>query len=240
MNATFITSAAALDSHMRIQDTVAFNVANVNTPGFKRRVSATKNRAQSFQELLNVENVPPALPRSFNSIDFSQGDIRQTGNPLDVALNGEGFIKIDTPRGVRYTRNGNFTVTKDGKLAMQNGDPVALKDSGAPLSRTGGQVVITEDGTILQGVTKVGKLDVVNFDKADLDRLIPENGAVFIAPEDVQEKASDATVHQASLEGANVSAVKEFVSMVAIQRNFEAVSRMMQRMDDLVKASLQR
>lgn len=238
MNNLALTSAAALDSQFEIQNIISLNVANVNTPGFKRRVTATESRELPFRTHLEHANSKLSIPKTRSGVDFSQGDIRQTGNPLDVALDGKGFIKINTPDGIRYTRSGNFSIDKDGKITTQHGDPIVLRDGGASVSASGGPLSIFKDGTIQQGTVKLGRLDVVSFE--DPRVLISESGTQFIAPEGVEEKASDAIVNQGALEGSNVNAVNEFISMISVARAAEASTRFLRQADEMMRKSVEK
>ena len=113
-------------------ETIANNMANSNTNGFKKDII-------SFSEALETQ--------SNSSTDFSQGSTRYTGNELDVALNSEGFFKIETPNGIRYTRNGAFSVNAEGFLVTGNRDTV-LGQNG-PIAVEGGEVYIGRDGQVV-------------------------------------------------------------------------------------------
>lgn len=237
MNSVLFAGAAALDTHMRVQESIAFNVANLNTPGFKRRVNGVQNDPGSFQSIFDRTRSQIALPHPKTSIDFTQGDLKPTSNPLDVALDGKGFFKVRTADGIRYTRNGSFQIDSSGQITTTSGDAVLLKDSSGQVSPGKGPLNVDRNGVVSQGDAKIGKLDIVTFEK--LGQLVPENGGLYRA-EDLQEIPSDAAVVQGSLESANVNPIEEFIGMISVGRNFDSVSRLLRSVDDMLRKNLER
>jgi len=145
-------------------DQVANNIANVDTAGFRRE------KVTFWEMLYRANDNRQRVGKGMKPVtDQSSGPVKMTGNPLDVAIQGEGFFKIQTPGGVRYTRAGNFLLNEQGQLAMPGGNLV-LGDGGAIVLGEG-QVSIGRDGTIAQNGAVVGQLAVVSFaDKAALER----------------------------------------------------------------------
>jgi len=195
------------------------HLANVSTTGFKADVL-------SFDEMLQANM----------SIDFSQGGFIPTGNSLDLAINGDGFFKIQTQRGIRYTRNGTFTLNSDNMLVTQNGDPV-LGDKGQ-ISIQGGRVEINDSGEIwvedeITGTMgMVGKPAIVDF--AQKDRFTKEGESLFIyngSPLDEIEPEGT-IVRQGELEMPNVSTVMEMTKMVETMRTYEFCMKTLQAMDE--------
>jgi len=134
-------------------------------------------------------------------------------------------------RGERYTRNGNFTLKSDGTLITSQGDPV-LGDSG-PLQITGGKLAVMADGSLRSDEEEVGKLRIVRFE--DPRQAVKEGSNLFFtAPANVRE-TSDARVKQGGLEQSNVSPIDSMVSMIAIERQFEAYERAMKLMDSVTE-----
>ncbi|WP_246167865.1 flagellar basal-body rod protein FlgF [Thermosulfurimonas marina] len=212
------------------------NLANVDTPGYKRD-------RLSFREYL-LPKIGPNYRRIFKEIrqytDFEQGEIRPTGNPLDLALVGEGFFKVLTPEGVAYTRAGNFTLDREGRLVTPQGWPV-LAD-GAPvildpgLARGGlitlprERILIHDDGTISVDGTTVARLDVVTFD--DLSKLKKVGQNLFRAEGAQERPAENFQVRQGYLEGSNVNPLTEVVHLIEIHREFEAVQKAIRSADE--------
>jgi flagellar basal-body rod protein FlgF len=195
-------------------DTVANNIANSNTTGFKKDII-------SFSQALDLQ--------STSKTDFSQGPMRYTGNDLDIALEAQGFLKIQTPNGIRYTRDGALSVNADGLLVTGNGDEV-LGENG-PISVAGGTVSIGTDGEVSVDNVPVDKLVVVNFDKPEL--LKKEGSSYYSYQGDDKEisKQSDAVVKQRYLEGSNVNPTKQMIEMIETFRVFEAIEKGIQAID---------
>ena len=211
---------------------VTNNLANINTPGFKfeRLYFAAKNEKtkDTFETLLSSP-VP--------YIDYSEGMMQKTDNPLDVAIHGEGFFSIQTKEGVAYTRKGNFTVNKNNQLVTQSGEYV-LGESG-PLVLNGKNVTIDNEGRIRVDGNDVGKLSIIKFE--NLKALVRYGNGLFMDPGDsgmkMMEKPSVSSLH---LELSNVNAVNEMVEMINIQRSFESYQKVIQMMADFDKLSTSR
>jgi len=198
-------------------ETIANNMANSNTNGFKKDII-------SFSEALETQ--------SNSSTDFSQGPIRFTGNELDVALSSKGFFKIETSNGIRYTRDGAFSVNAEGFLVTGNRD-VVLGENG-PISVEGGEH-IGRDGQVMVNNESVDKILVVDFDEPQLLRkegfsyysYQGENIGISTVP--------DAEIKQKYLEGSNVNPTQEIIEMIQTYRSFEAVEKGIQYIDALTK-----
>jgi len=209
---------AGIRQEMKME-TIINHLANVGTTGFKADIL-------SFDEMLQANM----------SIDFSQGGFIPTGNSLDLAINGDGFFKIQTQRGIRYTRNGTFTLNSDNMLVTQNGDPV-LGDKG-PISIQGGRVEINDSGEIwVEDETTgtmgmVGKPAIVDFPQKD--RFTKEGESLFIyngSPLD-EIVPEGAIVRQGELEMPNVSTVVEMTKMIETMRNYESCMKTLQALDE--------
>ena len=206
-------------------DIITNNIANVDTPGFKRIMMEEfsqhipNNRGDSYNLLV--------FPR-FKQTDviLTQGSLRKTGNPLDVALKGSGFFAVRTRAGEVYTRNGHFFLDSNGRLVDQNGNPV-LDISGREIvltSETG--VTITEDGVVYDGDRKAGVLKIVDF--ASVKPLGNSYYQGFGQPQ-----ATDAAVLQGYLEDSNVNPVKEMVELIEAQRRFEIYGNLIRSLDQM-------
>lgn len=155
--------------------------------------------------------------------DFSQGSIRPTGRSLDVALNGDGFIAVQTPRGERYTRAGSLTLDRSGQLVTQNGDLV-LGQSG-PITIPAGEVSFGTDGTISVGGSRVDQLKVVRFSDPHAG-LVKEGSSLFAAANGARPLADNKTsVEGGSLEMSNVNNIAEMAAMMQNGREFESLQR---------------
>lgn len=198
-------------------DTVANNLANAATPGFK------KDRQQFEDFLINQVQT-----------DFSQGALRETEREFDVALQGDGFFKVMTPNGPAYTRDGTFHRRGDGTLVNSDGYPVMGDGGPISLGTETGQIGIDITGNITRGSEVLGSLTVV--DVKDKTHLRPGGGSTLIwtgqgQPQEVP--AVDYGVYQGHLEQANVSPVSEMVHMIDSNRSFEAFTKAIKSFQDI-------
>ncbi|WP_022664692.1 flagellar hook-basal body protein [Desulfospira joergensenii] len=198
-------------------EAVSNNLANVDTSGYKKDVI-------SFDKKFKAEM----------NKDYSQGDVTETGNPLDLALGGAGFFKIETDQGIQYTRNGTFTLDSIGTLVDGNGNPVLGQGGAIVIDLVQGQEpYINEAGEILVDGEIVDTLDIVTF--ADLKKLEKKAQNLFeymgettdeILPEIV-------SVKQRALETSNVQVVDEMVKMIDFHRMFETFTKSMLTFDEI-------
>jgi len=197
-------------------ETIANNMANSNTNGFKKDII-------SFSEALETQ--------SNSGTDFSQGPLRFTGNDLDVALSSEGFFKIETPNGIRYTRDGAFSVNAEGFLVTGNGDTV-LGQNG-PISVEGGEVSIGRDGQVVVNNESVDKILVVDFDEPQLLRKEGWSCYSYQGENSGISTVSDAEIQHKYLESSNVNPMQETIEMIETYRAFESVQKAIQSIDAL-------
>lgn len=223
-------AGAGMVSREARHDALCENVANLSTPGYKATrvfsevLRETQETAPSLQDVARAQKV---------YTDYSQGMIEPTGRDLDLALEGEGFFVIQTPDGERYTRNGNFSLDSQGRLATANGDLV-LADSG-PVTLEGGRLSVGADGLLIADGRNVGKLRIVNVTSPEaLERaghcqfMIRDEAAV-------QPAAATTTVRQASLERSNVEGIDEMVRMMTLLRQYEASQRAFKIQNDATR-----
>ena len=194
-------------------DIIANNLANVGTTGFKKDTL-------TFDLVL----------QEYVKTDLSQGNLRVTGNPLDIALEGDGFFKIETPHGVRYTRNGNFCLNADGVLVTQNGDPV-LGESGTIRIEDGG-IAIDTGGRIMVDETVVDTLSVAEF--AQPEKLQKEglSYSVYEGDENGIMNPEEIRVRQGYIEESNVTVVEEMSEMIETLRVYESYQKVIQTLDE--------
>ena len=205
----------SMTQQMRFE-TLANNIANSSTNGFKKDVI-------SFNQALDMQ--------SYSRIDFTQGPIRYTGNDLDVALGTDGFLKIQTPDGLRYTRDGALSVNTKGYLVTGSGDVVLGKNG--PISVSGGRVSIGQDGQVMVDNQPADTLLVVNFDKPEL---LKKEGASYYSYQGDNKEISiktDSVIKQGYLESSNVNATQEMIEMIETFRAFESVEKAIQAIDGL-------
>lgn len=223
-------AAASMTEMTRQQERVANNLANANTVGYKRDRLFT----QALEERIDAEGAPRSDRRVTQGADPQQGALQATGNPLDVALDGEGFfVTTDAATGAnRYTRAGQFTLSPDGALQTPAGHAVEGEGGPIQIPPESGPVQIAKDGTIRAGEQQVGKLRVVRFENPlQLERL---DGAAFAAAGAEPLPAETPRVIQGHLEGSNVSPVAEMTDMIEHFRTFESQQKMLQTTDQVL------
>lgn len=240
MQAELYTSAQGLVARQLELDAVANNIANVNTTGFRRTSPffQTFNKAleDGPQNPLNAAaNNQPVLAGTFTHSE--QGPIRQTENPLDLAIEGEGFFKVDAQAigGTRYTRAGAFQLNENGVIVNQNGYPL-LDTQNRPitLNRNDGEVNITKDGEVYQNGALVSTIALVSFDNTE--GLTPEADTLFAQLDPgAQEQLINTprgSILQGALEGSNVNIAEEMINMIVAQRAYEANVRGIRTIDN--------
>lgn len=236
----YLAAAGALVQQMRLE-TLANNVANINTLGYKGEKSIF--RVSEDTQPPPVGNTPDAIqplspyaPPFSTVIDFTQGAIRQTGNPLDVAINGRGFFSVRTPDGVQYTRQGSFTLDADGVLVTPDGYPVL--GEGGEISLEEGTVEIDMEGAVYVDGDEVARLRITDFPNGD--ELKKAGNGRFVAPDTANrvERLENTTVSQGFLENSNVNPVQAMTEMIETSRAFEAYQKVIQSADEATSKSI--
>jgi flagellar basal body rod protein FlgG len=214
-----IHGARALSYHLRLQEVTANNLANSGTDAFK------VDRLAAHQEL---DGAPPT---PVHSTDLRQGTLRATARPLDVALDGPGFLVVDTPAGERLTRGGSLTLDADGRLVDAHGDPL-LGELG-PLVLNGMDVRVEADGTLQVDGAPAGQLRVVLPEKGA--RLLKEGSGRFRCEGALEPAAPGRTrLRQGSIEDPNFDPLLATVDLVTIQRAYAATIEAVRVMDGVL------
>ena len=224
----------------REMDIVANNIANADTSGFK--VESLMTKEQPGPPAFTLQGPKPVKFVSANGVarDFGQGGLHRTDAPLDLAIEGQGFFKITTKDGERYTRDGRFRTDDLGRLTTQDGQTVADEGGGEiTLDLQKGQITIAQDGTVSQGSERVGKVGVYKFDTLSVlekkgDNLLANTSNSQPAP------AIDAKVRQGMLEESNVKPILEITRMIEVSRAYEQVTRMMDSQSELTRSTITR
>jgi flagellar basal-body rod protein FlgF len=213
-------------------DVLANNLANVNTPGFKKdTISFESVLAASAVQGTDGSEDSPMLIKEKYIIDYSAGQVKVTDNTFDIALDGDGFFAVNTPQGKAYTRQGNFRLDANSKLVTADGYEVL--GNGGPIVINGGSVSIDAKGKILVEGQETGTIDVVDFPKPyDLKKM---GSALFMPnnPGTTPQAAKGMTVRQGYLEGSNVNSLEEMVRMIETTRSTETCSKMIQNYDQM-------
>ena len=241
-----ISGLATIENAMRPKLTqleiIANNLANVNTTGFKRDRSFLEVLQQSITTADGTSTEDVEEIRQYT--DFSQGSLNKTGNPLDVAIKGRGFMAIETPNGTRYTRNGNFQLSTDGTLVTSEGFPVIGQAGRIRFPNVDrvqqGNISIAGSGEIMLDKETIGQLRIVDFEKPEL--LQKDHQSLFIADpsQQVIEKAdSDTSFRQGYLEDSNVNGIEEMIQMIELTRSFEADQKALHAEDGSIEKSIE-
>lgn len=225
MESTLLIALSRADVLSRNMNVVANNIANVTTAGYK---------AQRMMFQVAEEKPVPSQPLDFvmdrsTYLDLSPGVIQQTGNPLDVAIDGEGYFTVKLPDGQQvYSRNGGFQLNAEGTMVDQNGNAV-MGDGGTEIQFQPDtkDITIGADGTITSDTQVLGKLSVVEF--ADRQRMLTAYGDGYYRIQNgaAPETATSVRVIQGSIEGSNVQAVREMTEMMEVTRNYQSVQKIL-------------
>jgi flagellar basal-body rod protein FlgF len=222
-------TAASMVPRERMLDVVANNIANSQTPGFKKDSVFLETVKNAQSKLASLRPAWEVRMKDGVYTDNSQGALEATGRELDVAIEGDGFFVVETPQGQAYTRNGSFTLSPEGTLIDSNGYSV-MTDAGE-IQVFNGEVAIAPDGQISIDDQLVGRLQIVDFPHPyNLTKLA---GSLVQPPADVvPEPAPMAQVRQGYLEKSNVDVLREMVDMISSYREFETGQRMIQMQDE--------
>lgn len=231
MGSGIYAACSALMARSQALDILSNNLANVNTTGYKAE--------SQFYQALNAAgaNAPGALNAAVNQfgivsgegLNLAAGAIEKTGNPLDVALQGPGFLEVQTAAGRAYTRAGNLQVASNGTLETSQGDPVLAVGpppglaNDKPLVIPSGDVSISSDGTVSVGGALVGKLRLVEFPSGT--PLSPLGDAYFSAPAGKAQAAGQTDLVSGALESSNVNAITSETDLIGLQRHYDLLER---------------
>jgi flagellar basal-body rod protein FlgG len=208
----------------RRHELIANNLSNAQTAGFKKDVPV-------FHRIFSEAFSSYQLGEFETSVtSFQQGELQATRNPLDLAIEGEGFFKVKTPQGIRYTRSGNFRLNREGTLVQDSGYPVLGRTG--EINLKGNQFSIDKDGTVYVDGASRDKIALVTF--SDLNGLKKEGHALF-KQESVQEEKEvpQSQVHQGTMELSNINIMEEMVRMIDALRSFEACRKIVQVQDEM-------
>lgn len=224
MDSGYYAACTALAARTQALDTIANNLANANTAGYRSEhnvfsavlASAGTGNGSDLSNAINNYGI-----MSGTSLDLSQGALQKTGNPLDLAIQGSAFFAVQTANGTMYTRNGGFQVSPTGQLVTQAGDPV-LGDKG-PIAMLPGPFSISSDGTLSFNGAVAGKIRLVNFPAGT--QLTSQGSSYYSAPPNIETASTDSKVQQGSLENSNVNPIISMVELITAQRSAESMQR---------------
>jgi flagellar basal-body rod protein FlgF len=225
MDSGYYAAMTGLVARTQALDTAAANLANTQTPGYRAE------REYFRSVLLGPDAANSQLGRTVNNygllggdtLSLTQGAIQQTGNPLDLAIEGAGFFAVQTANGIRYTRDGGFHRTQKGLLVTSKGDAV-LSSSGKTITIPSGEVSVGSGGVISVAGGVVNTVGIFTFAKGT--QLTPEGTNCYVAPKDAKPQLSkDASVHQGAIEGANQDLIQGTLDLITMQRQAEMMQK---------------
>lgn len=234
------SATSGMFNQIQRSDTIANNIANMETPGFKvmkstfgQQLSEAIYRDSALEPmgppLVSLQGGGSYTANVYNS--FSQGPLRQTGSDYDIAISGKGFLVVETPSGRRYTRNGNFHPNEQREMVTAEG--YRLVGVNGTITLPEGYFDVSEEGIINQGRDGEQALLLVEFDNPNVLRRI---GHDFYALADdqmsLETPASETRIHQGYLEASNVQIVSEMVNLIDASRQYEANQKVIQALDD--------
>lgn len=224
MDSGYYSACTALISRMQALDTIANNLANTSTAGFRAEhnvfSSVLASKGGLNQSPLN-QAVNDYGIMSGTTLDQGQGALQKTGNELDVGIEGSGYFVVQTANGPMYTRNGAFQVSSKGQLITAQGDAV-MGDKGV-ITMLPGAVSISANGTISSNGALSGKLKVVEFPAGT--QLTSVGDTYYSAPANTAAPAVNSNVRQGMLESSNVNPIASMVELVTAQRSAEMMQR---------------
>lgn len=216
-------------------DIIAQNVANINTPGYR-------GQNMIFSEYISD---PKRMKEDMSLVlDYGQyqvtdpGSMKETGAPLDIALVGNGFLGIQTPNGIQYTRAGNLTMDAEGVVRNARGLPVASTGGGEiTIPSNAKEIRIDQKGVITTEQGEIGQLQISEF--TNYQTLDPQGNGLYATTE-VPIPAEGTVVKQGYIEGSNVQAVVEMTRMIDVHREYQMVQNIMQSEHERLRTSAQR
>jgi flagellar basal-body rod protein FlgF/flagellar basal-body rod protein FlgG len=212
-------------------DTIANNLANVSTPGFRASHNtfgaALATASNTSLSVLNQDANDYGF-LSGTQLDTTQGALVPTGNELDLAIDGPGFFAVQTSAGTAYTRGGNFRVSPQGQLITPAGDPVL--GEGGPITIVGEPVSISNDGTISANGAISGRLKLTEFPAGT--QLESQGNSYYKAPVGTAAAAVNTKVRQGQLESSNVNPITSVVELITAQHEVESMRRTLSMFSD--------
>jgi flagellar basal-body rod protein FlgF len=225
MDSGYYAAMTGLVARSQALDTAAGNLANAQTPGYRAE------REYFRSVLLGPDAFDSQLGQTVNNygllggdrLSMAQGALQQTGNPLDLAIEGAGFFQVQTPNGLRYTRDGAFHRTPSGQLVTAAGEPV-LSTIGKPIPIPPGEVTIGASGVLSVAGGVVATVGVFTFPPGV--QLTPEGANRYLPPQGtVPVLMTNAAVHQGEIEAANQDVIQGSLDLIVMQRQAEMMQK---------------
>lgn len=239
-------AASAMLANLNRQNVLSHNIANLNTPGFKQTLSSIDDFIETeviqpseefayFSRLTDIGDLGLGVTTSPEITDFSQGAIRPTNQPFDLAIEGTGFFSVQTPNGERYTRDGRFIRDFEGQLVTIDGYSV-LDDAGQPIQIPDGAAEINKYGVISVDNENVGQVGIFAFENPE-EELVHDMPNMYEAPGGATGEEVG-TIQQGYIEVSNANASDLMTQMSIVARAYEAAQQMVQNQDELLAKTI--
>jgi flagellar basal-body rod protein FlgG len=241
MNELLAITLQSMQADMARLDQVGMNLANVLTPGYKRSL-AVQAPIASFADHLggaSAAHLPSALPGVRFVTDARAGTLKATGQPLDIAITGNGFFEVTTPSGPAYTRQGNFRLDTRGRLVTEAGH--AVMGVAGEIALDSANAVVSTNGKITSAATQavLGQLKLVQFAEAAAPQRLGD-GLFGAAPGMSVLPESEVQVRQGYLENSNAASTLEMASLVQAMRHFEGMQKVVQGYDEMLGLAIRK
>ncbi len=253
----FYAAASAMVTNMQRQMVLTHNIDNLDTPGFKQILTSKEEfittpvststkpvnipelpavlRSRGFNKLTRIGDLGLGVMSGAETTDYTEGSVQITNRELDVAILGNGFFRISTDAGERFTKDGRFIKDATGILKTADGNDV-LAEGGGTITLPNGAITITEDGQISVDGKQVAKLGTVYFE--DPAASLTRDGANTFTGTGGEANSSKVTVRQYALESSNADLTQIMTQMIQTNRAYEAAQRLVQQQDSLLGQSI--
>lgn len=229
------TASSSMLANQRKMNLISNNLANVSTAGYKKDEGIQESFPEMMMSLIEkgkqskeIGSLGTGVRLQETYTDFQQGSVQQTGNTLDVAIEGDGFFVIQTPAGSRYTRNGNFTLNDSGQIVTNQGYPV-MGERGPLQTITNRDIKIDGNGQLYSGDIPGDRFLVVNF--PDNNQLTKIGDNLYTSELEGEQQTTGLHVKQGFLENSNVNIIQEMVKMIETNRYYNANQKVIQAYD---------
>lgn len=235
------SAATALDAAETRHRIASENLAHVHQPGYRRRMVEQTTFASALIEANAQTGFSQRLGTRISEanlyVDHTSGTLEESGRPLDVAIQGEGFFAVDGPTGPLYTRNGRFQVNQEGALVTVDGLPVRGLNGNITIPPAGGVngLRIDQTGRVVVNGEEVGQLELVRVSRDRQQELVAAGDSLFSSPDPTLPEVFDGVVLQGFVEKSNVSPIDELISIMISTRQYEAARKAITAIDETTR-----
>lgn len=234
MDTTLYVALSHQTAMRRSLDLIANNIANMNTTAFRREQVMFQDYVVGLDRLDNNDLKDVAFVQDYGvARDYTQGKMIPTGNPLDIAISGNGFLEVEDPEtgDVNYTRNGSLSISNEGLLVTKSGQNIRTDGGGTiEVPATAGMVDIAADGTVSTKDGVIGKIAIVDFEN---QQLLEKIGDTLFSSEVPPIEAQDVSLVTGMIEGSNVQPLVEMTNMMKVMRSYQSVNGLSEKYDEM-------